>query len=151
MLPMFFIFFIFLFFEIFSLARISNAPIKVESPGTQQHSRKGVIVLSLFVVEYLLERSGKVLGTILWLAYFNVINTLYTLLLPSRLHGHDVTWMHIYHRKNEGKLLCRKSTWLCSEVTWSLCVIALFPTLKHCFCCRTRPIDNLMAHSGKAL
>jgi hypothetical protein len=51
MVPMFFIFFIFLFFEIFSLARISNASIKVESPGTQQHSRKGLIVLSLFVVK----------------------------------------------------------------------------------------------------
>ena len=57
-------FFIFLFFEIFSLAMISNASIKVESPGTQKHSRKGFIALSLFVVKYLLEMSRKVFGTI---------------------------------------------------------------------------------------
>jgi len=64
MVPMFFIFFIFLFFEIFSLAMISNASIKVESPGTQKHSRKGFTALSLFVVKYLLEMSRKVFGTI---------------------------------------------------------------------------------------
>ena len=64
MVPMFFIFFIFLFFEIFSLARISNASIKVESPGTQKHSRKSLIALSLFVVKYLLEMSRKVIDTI---------------------------------------------------------------------------------------
>jgi len=64
MVPMFFIFFIFLFFEIFSLAMISNASIKVESPGTQKHSRKGFTALSLFVVKYLLEMSRKVIDTI---------------------------------------------------------------------------------------
>ena len=94
--PMFFIFFIFLLFEIFSLAMISNASIKVQSPSTQEHSRTGFIALSFFVVKHLLEMFRKVIGTISWLAYSNIINTSCAILLPSILHGHDLTWMYIY-------------------------------------------------------
>ena len=43
---------------------ISNASTKVKSPGTQKHSRKGFIALSLFVVKYLLEMSRKIIGTV---------------------------------------------------------------------------------------